>query len=57
MNTALNNTTLRSARLLSVAFAALLTLGTLASVGHLATSAEASAQWAHAAEVSATSQG
>lgn len=44
----MNTTTLRTARLLSFAFAALLTLGTLMSVGQLAHHAEHSAQWAQA---------
>jgi hypothetical protein len=45
---AMNTSTLNTARLLSFAFAALLTLGTLMSVGGLANSAEQSAQWANA---------
>jgi len=45
---AMNTTALNTARLLSFAFAALLTLGTLMSVGGLANSAEQSAQWANA---------
>lgn len=42
----MNTTALNTARLLSVAFAALLTLGTFLSVDQLAGSADVSPQWA-----------
>jgi hypothetical protein len=51
MNT--TSTTARATRLLSFAFAALLTIGVLASVDHLAGTPKASPVWAHAVSGSA----
>jgi hypothetical protein len=51
MNT--TSTTARATRLLSFAFAALLTIGVLASVDHLAGTPKASPVWAHAVSSSA----
>ncbi len=53
----MNTSRLNAARLLSFAFAALLTLGTLVSVDHLAGAAEASPQWAQATAVSGAVKG
>jgi len=55
MNTTQNTTQIttqvRTTRLLSVAFAALVTLGTFMSVDHLAGAAEVAPQWAQANSV------
>jgi hypothetical protein len=50
----MNTTHLNTARLLSIAFAALLTLGTLVSVDHLAGATDASPQWAQATGATST---
>jgi hypothetical protein len=47
----MNTTTMNNTRLLSLAFAALVTLGTFMSVDHLAGAAEVAPQWAQANSV------
>ncbi len=53
----MNTTNLRTNRLLSVAFAALLTLGTMLGVDQLAGSADVAPQWAQATAVQASVKG